>query len=107
MRISIGGGRDLGFVDAEDEGIAFAHEAVEVGDGAGEAFAELDFRLPTQMFARFFDVRLALLRIVAWQRLEDELRAGAGEIDHGFGELADRELVWVADIDRAGEFGGR
>lgn len=72
MRIFIGGGRKLSFVDTPDQWIGFAHQAVEIGDGAGEAFAELDFGLPTQVLARFFDVRLTLLRIVARQKTSFE-----------------------------------
>src|SRR3954470_3000630 len=69
-------------------------------DGALQALAEVDLRLPAQQLAREADVGLADLRIVGRQRLEDDLRARLGDLDDRLGQLEQRELVRVADVDR-------
>src|SRR2546421_1078406 len=52
---------------------------------AAEAFVEPDLGLPSQHLARPRDIRLAHLRIVDRQRLEDDLALGPGCLDHGLG----------------------
>src|SRR3954447_15724450 len=69
-------------------------------DGALESFAEVDLGLPAQKLAGEADVGLADLRVVGGQRLIDDLRARLGDLDDRLGELEQRELVGVADVDR-------
>ena len=57
---------------------------------------------PRWFFARF-DVRLTLLGIIGRQRHEDEFRFRSRHLDDDLGELPDRELARIAEIDRAGE----
>ena len=51
------------------------------------------------------DVGLAQRRIVVRQRHVDDLGRRAGELEHQLGQLADRELVRVADVDRRRDVG--
>src|SRR5215213_11723825 len=67
---------------------------------ADEPLAELDLRLPAQLLARERDVGLAHLRVVGRERLVDDLRARARDLDDLLGELEQRELVRIADVDR-------
>src|SRR5438477_358273 len=46
------------------------------------------------------DVR-ALLRVIVWQRTEDDFGGRASELDELFRQLPDRELDGVAEIDGA------
>src|SRR4051812_40796258 len=66
---------------------------------------ERDLRLPAEQVLGAGDVGLADLRVVDGQRLVDDLRARAGHLDHGLGELEQRVLVLVADVDRQVDVG--
>src|SRR6476469_327510 len=70
------------------------------GERALESLAELDLRLPAEQPLRERDVGLALRGVVGGARLERDLRRRARHVDHGLGELEDRELVRVADVHR-------
>src|ERR1700722_9119762 len=65
-----------------------------------EPLAQVDGRLPPQDLPGLGDVRATYLRVVLGQRLVDDLGARAGDRDHLVGELQQRELVRVADVDR-------
>ena len=58
-----------------------AEEPRVVLDRAREALAQVDLGLPAEQVARARDVRLAHLRVVDRQRLEDDLRARLGQLD--------------------------
>src|ERR1051325_1814232 len=73
----------------------FRAEPVE---GAAEAFFGFDARLPSEQGARARDVRLAHLRIVDGERLEDDVARGAGQPDDALRELEQRHHVGVADV---------
>src|SRR3954470_2887980 len=80
-------------------------EAGQRGDArrlhrAPEPLAQLHGRFPAEQLAGERDVGLADLRIVGRQRLEDDLRPRAGDLDHRLGQLEQRELVRVADVHR-------
>src|SRR5260221_2752444 len=79
-----------------------ADEALDAGllDRPAQAVVELDRRLPAEQIAGAADVGLALLRVVDRQLLVDDLRARLGHLDHGLGQLQQRELVRIADVDR-------
>src|SRR5258708_2987311 len=89
--------------DATHLGVG-AHQAVEIFDGLAQALAERDLRLPFELLARQRDVGATLQGIVdrQWPGL-DELRLAADQLDHPLGEMLDRHLDGVAEIDRAGE----
>src|SRR5712691_283963 len=70
------------------------------GIRAGQTFAELDLRAPTEDALGEPDVGTAAHRIIDGQRLVDDGRFGAGDLQDELGELADRELVGVADVHR-------
>src|SRR6476659_8160936 len=72
----------------------------ETGQHAAQAFLELHLGLPAEELARARDVGLTDLRIVDGQRLVDDLALRAGDAEHGLGELVERELGRVPDIDR-------
>src|SRR6478735_7004239 len=78
------------------------HEDVDAGlvDRAAQAFAQVDLGLPGQEVAGAADVRPADLGVVRGQRLVDDLRRAAGDLDDGLGQLEERELRGVADVDR-------
>ncbi len=61
--------------------------------------------LPAEQVASAGYVGLALLGVVDGQRLVDDLRARLGHLEHGLGELQQRELVGVADVDRRVDIG--
>src|SRR5262245_30222927 len=67
---------------------------------APEAVLELDLRFPAEELASPRDVRLADLRVVDRQCLVDDLARRARHPEHGLGELENRELAGVADVDR-------
>ena len=71
----------------------------ETRQHAAQAFLELDLRLPAEELARTGDVGLADLRVVDGQRLVDELALRAGDAEDGLGELVERELGRVTDVD--------
>src|SRR5581483_8233083 len=73
---------------------------LERRDRPTQAFLELDLWLPAEDLARAGDVRLPHLRVVLRQRLEDDLALRVGEPDDELRELEQRELGWVADVDR-------
>ena len=65
----------------------------------GEPFLERDLRLPAEQLLRPRDVGLALHRVVDAERLEDDLARRAGDPLHDLGEVEQRPLVGVADVD--------
>src|SRR3954469_24560224 len=67
-------------------------------DRPPQPLAQLHRGFPAEQLTRERDVRLADLRIVGGKRLEDDLRARARDLDHGLGQLEERELVRVADV---------
>src|SRR3954453_9567010 len=69
-------------------------------DRAAKSFAQVDFGLPSQQLAGQADVGLTDLRIPGGQRLIADLRTRAGDLDDRLGQLEQRELVGVADVDR-------
>src|SRR2546430_14693274 len=68
--------------------------------GAGETFAEVDLRTPAEDPVCQADVGTPARGIADRERLEDDLRAGLGELEHGLSELEDGELVRVPDVHR-------
>ena len=58
-----------------------------------QPLAQLDLRFPAEQVAGAGDVGAALLGIVGGQRLEDDLRARLGHLDHGFRQFQQGELV--------------
>src|SRR5205823_9045128 len=72
----------------------------EGGQHPSQAFFELDLRLPAQELLRTRYVRLAHLRVVDRQRLVDDLALGAGDPENGVGELVQRELARIPEVDR-------
>src|SRR5262245_40203535 len=82
---------------------AVREKLVEIRDGLLETRHELDARLPAELLAGKRDVRPTLLGIVRRQRLVEDLRARAGQLDGQSSEFRDRELVWIAEIDRPDE----
>src|SRR5262245_38668582 len=73
---------------------------VQRRDRPAQPFLEPDLRLPAEDLARSGDVRLPDLRIVLGQRLEDDLALRPRDPHHHLGELEQRELVRIADVDR-------
>ena len=73
---------------------------MEVIDRLHDAFLEIDARLPAQNFAGASNVGLTHFRIVHRQRFVLDLRFRPGDPDDLFGELLDRHLARVPDIDR-------
>src|SRR5205823_3293249 len=69
-------------------------------DGARKAFLEFDGRLPTEYLASSCDVRLADLRIVDRERLENDLTIRAGDSQHRFRKLEQVELARIAYVYR-------
>ena len=67
---------------------------------SSEAVLQLDVRLPAEQLLGAGDVGLPHLRIVHGKRLEDDLARGAREPDDRLGELEQRLLVRVAEVDR-------
>ena len=79
--------------------------AAEVVQGHLQAVHQVDLRLPAEDLAGLGDVGLAHLGVVLGQLQEGELRARAGQLEHGLGELQDRHLAGVADVRRQGLVG--
>src|SRR5205085_7488477 len=73
----------------------------EPGGGGFEALLELDLRGPAEEGLGAADIGLAAPRVVDREREVDELRIGAGEGEDAFHEVADGELVGVAEVYRA------
>src|SRR6266513_1355703 len=73
--------------------------------GAGETFAEVDLGAPAEHVGRKRDIGPAARRIVDGQRLEHDLGARSGDLEHGMSELEHGELVRVADVHRTGPVG--
>src|SRR5436190_23839629 len=67
---------------------------------ARETLSEFDSRMPTEHPFREADVRAALARVVARQRLERQLRAARSDLEHELGELEHRVLGRVPDVHR-------
>ena len=63
----------------------------------------MNLRFPAEFFPGQGDVRLALGRVVAGQGFVFQAGAGAGQLDHFFGQFLDGEFCRVAGVDRAGE----
>ena len=72
----------------------------EVSDGPLQALFQRNHRLPFEDFPGKGDVRLALLRIVRWQRLEDEFALPPDEFERQLGELQHREFAGVSKVHR-------
>src|SRR6187431_480095 len=70
------------------------------GEEALEALVQLDLGLPAQHLLGARDVGLTHLRVVDGQRLEDDLRLRACHTDDRLGELEQRHLMRVPDVDR-------
>src|SRR5205823_1023195 len=77
----------------------------EVVHGPLEALVAADLRLPPEQLAGPRDVRLADLRVVLRQRLEDDPALAAGELAHLLRELQNGDLGRVAEVDRVVEVG--
>jgi hypothetical protein len=78
------------------------HEGAEVGDGALEAFLEGSFGLPPEHLAGLGDVGAAALGVAqraAFGDVADAARVLRDGVD-GLGELADGDLLRVAEVDR-------
>src|SRR5262245_51944045 len=86
-----------------------ADEALHSGlvDRALQPLPERDLRLPAEQVLGPGDVGLADLRVVDRERLEGDLGARAGHLDHGLGELQERVLVLAADVHRQVDVGLR
>src|ERR1700726_2861146 len=69
-----------------------------------ESFAQLDFRFPAEELLDTGDVGLTSRRITDGERLEHDVRFGAGDVAHDFGELEHRVLDGVPDVDRLDDF---
>src|SRR5439155_23504808 len=65
-----------------------------------EPVRKRDLRLPAEQLARPRDVRLPNLRIVDRQRLEHDVALRSREPAHRLGELEQRHLVRIAEVDR-------
>jgi hypothetical protein len=78
-------------------------QRVEIGDGAGQPFAQPHRGFPVQRVAGAGDVRAALARIVGGQGAHDEGRARSGQRHDHFGQFDHGEFVGIADVDRAGD----
>ena len=72
----------------------------EIIDRARDSFFEFHLRFPAEDFFRAPDVGLAHLRVVHRQRLVFDPRFRPGDADDLLGELFDRHLARVADVDR-------
>src|SRR5262245_57453815 len=68
-------------------------------DRAAESVFELDLRCPSEQLAGAGDVGLAYLRVVHRQGLVDHLAFRRRNADYSLGELVERELVRIADVD--------
>src|SRR4051794_26054509 len=64
-----------------------------------EALLERDGRFPAEKIFGAGDIGTSLRRVVLGQRLEHNPAVGAGRGDHLRGELEERELLRVADVD--------
>jgi len=73
--------------------------AARLVDRPLQTFPELDRRLPVEDLPCQRDVRTPLLRIIGRQGLVDDLRARASDVDHRLGQLEQRELLRIADVD--------
>src|SRR3990167_3610475 len=69
-------------------------------DGLPEPVLHRDGRLPAQKLPRPGDVRLPHLRVVHRQGREDDFAPGAGQPENGLGQIEERHLPRVADVDR-------
>ena len=84
-----------------EEGITRTIEPLtEIIDRARDSFFEFHLRFPAENLLRARDVGLAHLRVVHRQRLVFDPRFRAGDADDLLGELFDRHLARVADVDR-------
>ena len=72
----------------------------EVFEGFFQALAQVDLWLPAQEGLGFGDVGTATGGVVLGERLQDDLRLGAGYGQNLFRAFEDRPLVGVADVDR-------
>src|ERR1700716_641170 len=81
--------------------LLFAQQLVEIRNCFLEAIAQLHLWLPSEQGLGKTDVRAALLRVILWQRVENDFRRRTRELDDLFGELPDRELDGIAEVDGA------
>jgi len=75
-------------------------QGCEVRDRVLEALSQLHVRGPTEQRLRLSDVWLALCRIVNRQIVIADRAATVRHLDHEFGQLGNRELVWIPDVRR-------
>src|SRR6185369_4868030 len=75
-----------------------SNPTAEIGDRSLQALFERNLRLPLQDLLREGDVRPALARVVGGERLVDNLRFAADQLDREFGELEHRELAGIAEV---------
>src|SRR6266702_2595714 len=82
-----------------------AQKAVEILDRLGETLVERDLGFPLELVARQGDVGAALQGIVDWQRPGlNKLRLAIHQLQNPLGEMPDRQLDRIAEIDRTGEW---
>ncbi|CAI8691167.1 hypothetical protein EMIT0111MI5_110083 [Burkholderia sp. IT-111MI5] len=83
------------------------HGRAKIVDGPPEPRFEPDRRLPVEVGACEADIGATLCRIILRQRTEYEPRRRARQAQNDLRKFADRDLVRIAEIDRAGEVRGR
>ena len=75
-------------------------QGLKIGIGARQAFRTIDGGRPTQHFLGPRDIGAALLRVVFGQLPVDNFLFRTSQRDDLFREIADGDLVRVADVDR-------
>src|SRR5947209_8766348 len=98
-------GAGFGFFRTPEDGSAGCDLMAEVLEGALQPLVAVHLRLPAQQLPRPRDVWLADLRVVLRQRLEYQLALRAAKGQDLAGELQDRHLAGVAEVDRLVELG--
>ena len=77
----------------------------EPGEGAFEAVAEPDGRFPAELASGDGEVRAPHLGVVDRTRGGDDVDVAAGDVPDRLGQLADRHLLVVTDVDGVGVAG--
>ena len=78
-------------------------QCLKVRNRSLQAFREHHRRPPVQQFLCLTNVRTTLSWIVLWQRTMDDSRARTGHRDHLSRQVENRELIWIAAINRSGD----